>query len=462
MTKVSHNLQTIIDEFMTFNVAPEPKIIVFNPKITNRLKYTCDFIFKQSLKVNYILTENETEFIQSNLPKVNYSDKIIDGAANILPFGILHQTDYKKIKIEHVKSNESIHFFHSPDREFEYDIFTSVFYFISRYEEWLPYFGDKHGRFEPRGSVFYFISIYKKPVVDFWILEFKNYLLKLFPDLKFPEKKFRYLSTIDVDNVYAYKAKPFSRAAGANFKDFINLNFENIQKRMQTRLFGKPDPFDGYDLQMELSKKYNIPLIYFFLYRNNTKYDRTIDPNHPEFKKLLKKIRNNSDASIGIHPSYLSSNEPALFAQETDLLRKNSGGEVSFSRQHYLRFDVRRTPQDLINAGIKYDFSMGYAVDIGFRAGTSMPFYYFDLDKNEVTGLMTVPFAIMDGAYYTYLRVKPKDSEAATEELINDVKSVNGLFVSVFHDRTFSQVMFPGWKAVYTRLQEKLKWDENV
>ena len=455
MAQISDSLQLVMDEFFTFSVALEPKVIIYCPTITNRLIYTCDFIFKQSLKINYRLTDNENEFSQSGLVKVNYSDKNIENTLAIIPHGLLFETEVKKIKIEHVKKNNSIHFFNTSDTGFGYDIFTSVFYFISRYEEWLPYFGDKHGRFEPRATIFYFLSINKKPVVDYWVLEFKKYLSQQFPNLIFPPKKFRYISTIDVDNVYAFKGKPLGRAIGANLRDFLSLNFESIISRFKTRYFLKPDPFDAYDLQMDLSKKNNLPLIYFFLYRHNTKFDRTIDPNHPEFIKLLKKITNNN-ITIGIHPSYLSSNEPNLFKEETELLRKNSEQEIPFSRQHYLRFDIRKTPQDLIDVGIKYDFSMGYAMDVGFKAGTCLPFYYFDFVSNSQKQLLTVPFCIMDGAYYNYLRKQPREAEKETLDFIDEIKNVNGLFVSVFQDRTFSESTFPGWKALYTRLQEKL------
>ena len=456
MTQISNSLQTVIDEFFTFNVATEPKVIIFIKDITNRFKFTCDFIFKQSLKINYIITDNETEFLQSVLAKINYSDKAFDNSAKVVPHGLLSETEIRKIKIEHIKRDGTIRFFNTSEDGFGYDIFTSVFYFISRYEEWLPYFGDKHGRFEPRATIFYFLSIYKKPVVDQWVMEFKNHLQKLFPKLIFPEKKFRSISTIDVDNVYAFKGKPLSRAIGANIRDFLSLNFESIISRFKTRYFLKSDPFDSYDLQMELSQKYQIPLIYFFLYRHNTKFDRTIDPEHPEFIKLLKKVTENN-ITAGIHPSYLSSNEPGLFKEETELLRKNSGQDVVFSRQHYLRFDIRKTADDLSNIGIKYDFSMGYAVDVGFKAGTCLPFYFFDLNSNTQKQLLTVPFCVMDGAFYNYLRTQPKEAEKEINDFITEIKNVNGLFVSVFHDRTFSETTFPGWKALYIRLQEKLK-----
>ncbi len=455
MSALSNSLQKVLDEFCNYDITTSPQVIVYSPHISKRLIFTCDFIFKQGLRVNYVLTDNEKEFTDSSLAKINYSEREFKNVLNLLPSGLLEETDIKVFKRPHHKQNNLIYFFQTPDRDFHFDVFSSVFYFVSRYEEWLPFVADKHGRFESRASLLYILSAHKKPMVDYWVLDLKNYLLKLYPELKFPEKKFRYLSTIDVDNVFAYKAKPFSRSMGASLKDFLNLNFESIIERIKTIYFLKRDPFDAYDLQIELSEKNNVPLLYFFLYRNNTEHDRTIDPNHTQFKKLLKRIKDKR-TDIGIHPSYFSSTETKLFKSETELLRQNSEQAVPFSRQHYLRWDVGTSPGHLTNAGIKYDFTMGYAGDIGFRAGTSLPFYYFDFENNTQQPLMTVPFAVMDGAFYTYQQIKPKDAEKDILDMAEEVRKVNGLFVTVFHDRTFGTNFFPGWRSLYVRLQEKI------
>jgi hypothetical protein len=456
MIGISDKLQQIIDEFFTFTVETAPQVIVYCPQITERLRFTCDFIFKQGLKVNYVITDSESEFNDSSLARINYSEKELKDAVNIQPSGLLLETDLKVLKRIHHKKNNLIYFFQTPDRDFHFDVFSSVFYFVSRYEEWLPYISDKHGRFENRASLLYMLGAHRKPMVDYWVLDLKNYLLALYPKLQFPQKKFRYLSTIDVDNVYAYKAKPLSRSLGASAKDFLNLNFPSIGERIKTLYFFKKDPFDAYDLHAELSEKYNIPLIYFFLCRNDTEHDRTIDPKHPAFARLLKEITKKNIA-IGVHPSYFSSSETNRFRHETELLKEYSGQSIPFSRQHYLRFDVGSTPQHLMDAGIKYDFTMGYASDIGFRAGTSLPFYYFDFEQNQTLPLLAVPFEVMDGAFYTYNAIQPKQAEKETLAIVEEIQKVNGLFITVFHDRTFGTNFFPGWKPFYLRLQERLR-----
>jgi len=430
MSSLPNNNMSELKGFLFEGVSQPATIIIYSPNITARLGYVCKFIFNQGLQINYLLTDNENEFLQSKLAKLNYSVKTFEHALNINPNGLLNSTRLEKPELEYTKDT--------------FDIFSSVFYHISRCEEWSLAKTDEHGRFVPA-------SIIKAPLVDIWLAELKLMLSAKFKSIQFPERKFKFISTIDVDNVFAYKAKPFYRQIGGALKDLKNLG-----TRLSTVFYGKKDPFDAYELQVELSKKYNIPLIYFFLYRNNTNYDRTIDPCHPEFIKLLQYLTKNN-IKTGLHPSYNSSVDPHLLEAEQKLLSKNSGIEIICSRQHFLRFNIKTTPKQLIKAGIKFDFTMGWSDNAGFRASTTLPFYYYDFETESELPLLAVPFAAMDGAFYLH---KNNDAGEAYTELMNIaamIRSVNGLFITVIHDRSFSDIIAPGWKDLYLKLHETLK-----
>jgi hypothetical protein len=367
----------------------------------------------------------------------------------------MKETGTRKFQPKGERKNEMVYFFLNDSSQFHFDIFSAVFYFISRYEEQVSFVKDEHGRFEIRNSLLYIVSHFRAPLIDQWIAEFKKELVKLKPDLKFPERKFRYLSTIDVDNVYAYKTKPFGRMAGANLKDFMSMNFANISHRFQTRYMNKPDPFDAYKLHIEQSEKTKVPLIYFFLCRNNTAYDRTINPLHPMLTQLLNSIRKRG-AVVGLHPSYFTSEDPGLYEKEIRILKDHLNENVQYSRQHFLRMNIKTTPKQLVALGIKYDFTMGYSSEAGYRAGTTLPFYYYDFETEKPLPLLAVPFVLMDGSYYQYKKMSAAEAEKDILELAEEARKVNGLFVTVFHDRTFWEKQYPGWKQLYLRLQDKL------
>jgi hypothetical protein len=414
--------------FLFEGAAEPPGIIIYSQKITPRLKYVCKFVFNQGLLCNYLLTDNESEFISSKLGRINYSDKTFENAINISPNGLLDNGAVRQPIMDTGKNT--------------LDIFSYIFYFIGRVEEWRSENYDEHGRF-------FDYEFVDEPYVDMQIGELKKELIQKFK-LQFKERKFKFISTIDVDNVYAYRAKPFYRQIGGMLKDL-----KNSFPRLGTILFGKKDPFDEYEMQVELSKKYNVPLIYFFLYRNNTRYDRTIDPNHPEFKKLFRFL-NDKGITYGLHPSYDSSRDPSLLKSELELLAKNSGKQIICSRQHYLRFSIRSTPKELFEAGIRYDFTMGMADEPGFKAGTSLPFYYYDLATESELNLLAVPFVMMDGAYYVYEKMDTFTAYNSILGLAEKVKAVNGLFITVVHERSFSDKIAFGWKDLYIKLHETL------
>ncbi len=62
--------------------------------------------------------------------------------------------------------------------------------------------------------------------------------------------------------------------------------------------------------------------------------------------------------------------------------------------------------RNLIQSGIRSDYSMGFPTHPGFRAGTSHNFYFFDLEKNKKTDLLVYPLSVMDVSLNKIFRVK--------------------------------------------------------
>lgn len=456
MTKKSSDSISELKGFLYEGKLAEPQFIVLVSQINNRVTYTCDFIFHQALLCNYIITDNQNEFTASSLYKINYTNTPLSESFQIIPSGFLSKTGVEETPPSVANVNNTPYLFPQQSGDISFDIFAAVFYLISRYEEWQKFVKDLHGRFEERNSILYKLSALKKPLVDIWMEELKSAFKNKFTVVQFPQRQFKTISTIDVDNLYAFKGKPFYRNAGGAIKDVLRFDGRMFMSRLASMLFGKKDPFDKYDEQIKLSKESGIPLIYFFLYKNNTDYDRTIKPGHPEFIKLFEKLKNEA-ISFGVHPSYFSSDSNETIKEEADLLSEHAQQTIVLSRQHYLRFNIRTTPAYLEAAGIQFDFTMGFATAPGFRAGTTLPFYYYNFEKEETLPVMAVPFALMDGAYYIYGNTKIEDAKKDIELLREEAKKVNGLFVTVFHERSFADELYPGWRRLYSQIHHLIK-----
>ena len=93
---------------------------------------------------------------------------------------------------------------------------------------------------------------------------------------------------------------------------------------------------------------------------------------------------------------------------------------------------------------------MGYASQVGFRAGTSLPFYFYDLDMEVQTQLMLHPFAVMDGTLNEYMELPVDDAQYLIKEIMDRVREVNGTFISLWHNETVSDNRhWQNWKQVF-------------
>ena len=211
------------------------------------------------------------------------------------------------------------------------------------------------------------------------------------------------------------------------------------------------DPFDTYEYISDLHKELRIECKYFVLCADRSQYDRSLLPIHPDFVDVIGTISRHS--RVGIHPSYYSSEKPALISKEKKALERVIAKEIDISRQHYLKMQVPETYSQLIMSGIKHDYSMGYSDQLGFRSGTSRSYKWFDCNKNEITKLTVHPFCIMD---VTLRRVSAGDTTKAiniAKDTIDTIKAVGGTFSIVWHNSSFYGTEgWTGWDKVYSEI----------
>ena len=185
-------------------------------------------------------------------------------------------------------------------------------------------------------------------------------------------------------------------------------------------------------------------------------FDKNIDWQNSRLQNLIRKIAKKHP--VGIHPSYQSNTDYAILKSEIKRLQHivstpNPQPPSQFSRQHYLKLSFPETYQRLIKAGITDDFSMGYADNIGFRAGIATPFYWYDLENEQVTHLRIHPFVIMEVTLQQYLKLTPDEAFERVKPLINATKAVGGTFTTLWHNSTLSDVgEWKGWRGLYEKI----------
>ena len=98
---------------------------------------------------------------------------------------------------------------------------------------------------------------------------------------------------------------------------------------------------------------------------------------------------------------------------------------------------------------------MGYASQVGFRAGTATTFRFYDLETDTITPLRIHPFAVMDGTLNDYLNLSITDSYNTILEVVNEVRKVNGTFIYLTHNETLGgEKRWKGWPEMYRKILE--------
>ena len=392
-------------------------ILIFTHKITPRVNYICKHVFVRILKMEVAFTTSVEEFVAHNGPKLTYSKTPLGKEFFIKSHDLLFEQGINDVEIKMEQWDEVPCFFGTgKNTSIPFDIFAASFYLQSRYEEYLPYVQDAHERFSATDSLAHKNKFLDKPLIDIWALKFLGLFKEKFPDCEQQKREFEFITTFDIDNVFAYRHKGFIRNFGGFFRDLIRFQFRNMVTRIMVLTRFRKDPYDTYDLILSLSKKHQLKTIFFFLIGDYTTYDTNVSSSNASYKSLIKSIADYVD--VGLHPSYFTMKNADKLKREKQRLEQIVNIPIKKTRQHYLRLKLPETYQYLIDLEVEEDYSMGYAKHYGFRASTCTPFYFYDLDFEIQTPLKIIPFAVMDTTLNDYLEYVPAVAKSKIKKLI--------------------------------------------
>jgi hypothetical protein len=285
----------------------------------------------------------------------------------------------------------------------------------------------------------------------YWLAE---KISEQFPAFKIRRRSFQFVTSIDIDNAWAFKNKSLMVSFGAILKAVFNARWDELKQRLIVFLGLRKDPYDTYKYALDTYKGLLEHILFFILIGNRDQFDKSISHKNKNFRHLIANLA--SVCEVGIHPSYASNSKPWLFETEKERLEDIILKPVTKSRQHFLKLKMPQTYQQLIKSGISDDYTMGFASLVGFRVGTCTTFHFFDLSLNQRTELMIHPFQVMDVTLKSYLKMDPDKAWQQVEKLMFEVKNVNGTFVSLWHNESLKDSgQWLGWRKVFEQILEK-------
>lgn len=269
-----------------------------------------------------------------------------------------------------------------------------------------------------------------------------------------PENKsFALAITHDVDLLTGNSTKSliryYQKQIKTDFKSLIKMPLiasKDIVMSYFRYLLKDKDPLWDFEIWTDLESKYNFKSTFFAFIRPELKneihdFDCLYKLNDPViFQKKKISVANffkflyNSGWEVGLHGSFLSYDSEKIFRKQKLALQEIIQSEVFSTRQHFLHYDIKKTPLVHHQAGIKVDSTIGFNRNIGFRAGTCMPYFSQDNEGNMLD-VLEFPQIIMDVSLFSTSALE-LNAEKAIErslKLMDKVEKVGGCLTINFH-----------------------------
>ncbi len=430
------------------------QLLIYTSELKPRISYTFSLFFESLINTPYKVITDISEYKNHQGPKLNYSEQPIDQSEVFIhASGLLSETDIKPQNITVSEWDGLKIFYQTNNGSLPFDVFAASFYLVSRYEEYLPFTPDKHGRYQHTESLAYKNHFLDTPLVNYWAERLKNILLKAYPDLVIKENAYVFIPTVDIDIAYAHKGRGLTLTIASYLKALSKFNFPLVVNKTLTLLGFRKDEYDTFRYQKGIFKKKNVSPVYFMLAGKRGEFDKNISTDSSAFKSLIIELR--YFANVGIHPSYKSANNPEIVRKEMAEVEKYLGGKLSKSRQHFLKMSLPDTYHCLLQSGVTDDYTMLYAGMHGFRASICTPFFFYDIKAERILQVKVHPGALMDGTLKDYEGLSPQQAIEISKELISNVKGCKGEFIPVFHNDNLSETgEWKGWREVFETIVE--------
>ncbi len=344
------------------------------------------------------------------------------------------------------------------------DIIASAYFLISRYEEmYRRDIRDEHGRFPGRESLPYRAGVIHRPIVD----EYGDVVRRLISETGLAERAgvsltapVPYFSKVnlthDVDQPYRYRG----------LKGFVRglMDGQGLGK-MLFGVLGSPrrDPFFTFDkfLDWNTDLRDRLPegLMSTILFLKTPDEHALDKPNYPltsRYMRLVLRLAERKGALYGLHCSYRSGLEPRHITSQRKHLQRALGQYVGRSRHHYLAL---REPEDMIEllvAGIRHDYTMGYVDIAGFRLGTCRPVRFINPNTRTLTELLLHPLTMMDVTLSreNFMGLDLEQARAYAMDLIRVTARYGGELNLLWHNEQFDVSHHPWHHKLYPELLE--------
>lgn len=287
------------------------------------------------------------------------------------------------------------------------DIFGSIFFMLSRFEEVALADRDARDRFPATASLSFRAGFLDRPIVDEYIELLWSLMKRLWPGLERRRRQGTVKVSCDVDQPFDRIGRDPVMLARVLRHELYLKPRPTIAARRVANFVASPfgshhfDPFYSFDWYMDQCERAGHRAAFYFIADHSAgAIDGTYEIDEPRILALMRKLAGRGH-EIGMHGSYNTYRDAAQIAHERGRLARacEAAGldeKPLGNRQHYLRWDSAETPDHLEAAGFDYDTTGSFADRPGFRYGTCHPFAMWSWKTLGPLKLRQHPLVIME------------------------------------------------------------------
>jgi len=235
------------------------------------------------------------------------------------------------------------------------------------------------------------------------------------------------------------------------FYDLSRFQLTRAWNRMVVWFNPKKDPYDNFSNLMEFHKKFKARTMFFFQFAEYSTHDKNISIYRNRFRYLIKSVADYSIVSLSASMAAGESLETLKTEKRrlSDLINR----PIKYSRMRYNKVFVPHTYRDLVEAEFMEDYSLGYTHHLGFRAGTSVPFSFYDINLEVQQPIKIHPFAICD---YALRKFETKEEiYSIVDGMYQNIKLAKGDMVMVFSNELLGGKHKINWLQLYQSLLKR-------
>jgi hypothetical protein len=327
------------------------------------------------------------------------------------------------------------------------DIIASAFYLMSCWQEYIAETQDKAQpppqRYDYDKSITAQETLKERPIVDYYFMMLRDVL-----QIK-KKHAFTMSLTHDIDYFDVWSSEHYKKTMRYNLSTIFSRPLKSLYKIIAhslTKYFWHPE----HNLKKILTKEKSLGChsTTFLLTASDVDDRRLHYFKDYQSVEMLKRIY--AGQSVGLHGSGRASIDLDTMSDQLDILRQH-GFTVDGYRSHYLLFSYQHTFDILEKLNFTFDSTLGFAENIGFRAGISQPFYPYNITKDRPFKVLEIPLSIMDTSLFAkkYMGLSLPNAKKRVFDMIDHIITTSGHITLLWHNNSFDWVDYPGYAKLY-------------